>query len=391
MSLASFFSSQEIDLSFNQGCLSMTKGADGDYHLMCQYSNRWRDRDTWAHPKGGEILTREAHEKYMDWLNQNPNKAPELWSLHIPGTQRKNIAHWWGFDGNFSYAEFKLTPEEALAVKRFTMIYKAGLSHGFFVLKYSFDDGLIEEYITYEISILPIEMAANQWTSISLIQKELLQNMYLRDDQRAALVALHGEDFVKDLETKSQALGTMLDTVGIDSKALKTRVQETVDEKVGKTASKKKPAKAGKKEEAAAGEAAAEETTDEVVTVTALETIQQDIMGALQRLNETLGKEIKALKEVVDEQATEIEELQDRLGEVEEDDGDRIEAAAAAAPKSIFAAWMPGSVIGADETIVEGKERKRLTKGPKQAPVNKHMLSGMFQKGGGYDEDEDEE
>lgn len=371
MSVKSFFDNLQIDLGFDKGCVKMRKGPDGNYLLMCQYSNRWRDRDVYSFPqKGGEIITTAAHERYMRWLDENPNKAPELWSVHIPGTQRKNIAHWWGFDGNFAFAEFKLTNEEALGINRFVSIYKPGLSHGFFILKYNFDEGLIEEYITYEISILPVEMAANQWTNFELVQKELMTQMYLQPETRAALVALHGEDYVKDLELKSREFGEMLDKVGVDTKALTTSFQADVEERL----KKKKEVEEEKKEEPVS------------LTLSALETLQQEIMGAMQRLHETLSGDIKALKAFAEAQAVRIEQLETQVEEIEEDDEDKVAAKAAAAPKSIFAAWMPGSVIDKEETLVSNRDTK--VKGPKQAAAlnGNHMLAGMF--GGLRDEEE---
>jgi len=376
MSVGSFFSNLEIDLGFQKDCLSMRKAADGNYLLMCQYSNRWRDRDTFAHPKGGEIVTREAHERYMRWLDDNPNKAPELWSLHLPGTQRKNIAHWWGFDGNFAFAEFKLTPEEALGVKRFVSIYEPGLSHGFFVLKYDADEGLIQEYITYEISILPLEMAANQWTSFELIEKELTKHMYLSDAQRAALVAMHGEDYVKEFESKSRDFAEVLDRVGIDTKGLKSSVQSDVAERLAK---KEEVKEEPKTEAVATGN----------VTLAAFEALQNDLLGALQRLQETLGGDIKALKGLVEEQAERIDELEGTIEEIEVDDEDKVAQKASAAPRSIFANFMPASVIGQDDTELDTTDKKKL-KGPAEAKTRKqgsHMLAGIF--GGLNNEDEE--
>src|SRR5690606_7010366 len=101
-------------------------------------------------------------------------------------------------------------------------------------LKYDADEGLIQEYITYEISILPLEMAANQWTSFELIEKELTKHMYLSDAQRAALVAMHGEDYVKEFESKSRDFAEVLDRVGIDTKGLKSSVQSDVAERLAK-------------------------------------------------------------------------------------------------------------------------------------------------------------
>lgn len=139
--MANFFSflqnliekSDSDPLVFTKGCLSMRKGDDGDYYLMCQFSNRWRDRDAWSAPwKGGEIITSDAHREFMAYLDNNPELAPALWSYHVPGTARQRRAHWWDFDGDFSYMEFRLNEDEAKGVKRFVDIYEPGLSHGFF-------------------------------------------------------------------------------------------------------------------------------------------------------------------------------------------------------------------------------------------------------------------
>lgn len=84
---------------------------------------------------------------------------------------------------------------------------------------YDEEEALIKSYFSYEVSILPRGMAANQWTTFGLLEKEL-KDMKFSPEKRAGLVALHGEQYVSALEAKSGELAKMLDAVGIDSKQL---------------------------------------------------------------------------------------------------------------------------------------------------------------------------
>lgn len=338
------------DITFTKGCLSMRKGDGDSYYLMCQFSNRWRDRDAWSAPhKGGEIITSDAHREFMAYLDKTPDLAPALWSYHIPGTARGKRAHWWDFDGDFAYMEFELTREEAEGVKRFTELYEPGLSHGFFVMSYDVDQALIKSYLTYEVSILPREMAANQWTTFGLLE-EGAKDMKFSPEKRQGLVALHGEPYVRALEEKTVELAGMLDKVGIDTKGLGLIEDE--------------PAAPVAVPVAAPVAAPVDVKAD-----------QSDILAALTRLSEVLGGDIKAL-------SAQLSGLITRVEAIEKVDQEKVKAQVAAAPQSIFAQWMPVSVIGNVEAQLDGRSSLAKSGPEENLQGGNHMLAGMLPGGG---------
>lgn len=338
------------DFSFERSCLHMRKAATGgNYYLMAMFSNRYRDRDVHAAPhKGGEIVSDKAHKSYVSFLDQHPDLSPELWSLHIPGTARKNRAHWWDYDGAFVYAEFELMKEEAKGVADFVKLYEPGLSHGFYVFDYDVDNAVIEDYYSYEISILPLEMAANAWTTFDLIRKEFDMGKF-DPERRAALVVLHGEAYVAGLETKSDEIRQHLDQLEIDTKNLK-------------------------KEGAESPEAASDDVQEPNVDGEEVAT-EKTVLAALQTLHEAIGNDMKTLRD----------EILGRLEALEEGDEERVEAKALAMPKSLLLSWQPASVIGDEDTEVEYNSPLGRSR-PKQTSRNtNHVLAGMFDR-----EDDDE-
>ena len=82
------------DITFTKGCLSMRKGDGDSYYLMCQFSNRWRDRDAWSAPhKGGEIITSDAHHDCMAHLDKTPDRSPSRCVVDRPRTARRIALH----------------------------------------------------------------------------------------------------------------------------------------------------------------------------------------------------------------------------------------------------------------------------------------------------------
>lgn len=327
------------DYSFDSGPLVLRKSADNRYYLFCFYSNKYRDIDAGAAPhKGGEIISDAAHRDYMKWLDENPALAPELWSLHIPGTARTSRAHWWDYDGNFAMAEFQLTEDEAKGIALFAKSYTPGLSHGFEVLGYDPEGAVIEGYRTHEISILPLEWAANPWTTVEMIRKEL--DVKLSPEKRAALVLLHGEARVTELEAKGMNGQALLAALGIESK----EVDPPAD--VAET-----PA-------------------------TALPT-EEDFIAALKALNDAHNKDLEVL-------IARVGDLETRLAAFEDQNKSAI---AAAMPPSMLASWKPISIVGAEKATVKSGDKVRNAE-----PVthNGHTMAGfvnsLYRNGGENDE-----
>lgn len=339
------------DLTFSSGGLTLRKSADNRYFLLCSYSNKYRDIDSASAPhKGGEIISDAAHRKFMAYLDSHPDQAPELWSLHVPGTARERKAHWWDYDGTFSYVEFELTQKEATKIALFAKKYTPGLSHGFEVLQYDQDNAVIEEYITHEVSILPLEWAANPWTTIEMIKKEY--TMKFTPEKRAALVELHDEEFVTAAEANAKTREDLLEAVGLDKKNLSFVEDE-----------------------------AAENAAETTVTTSVSE---QDFIAALNAMNIVHNDDIKALNEAYTKQIGDltqrIEALEDRLGEYEDEE---TVAKAAALPPSVLATWRPQSAIGQMQARVAAGDSRGTRKGTPAGQKNGqehngHMLGGLI-------------
>lgn len=195
------------------GMMKVMKGKDGQYYAYGIVSNKFRDRDYAKHPKG-EIITESAHKEFVQFLDAHPEQAPELWSWHTPGTARKSRATWWEYSDGFLQMLWPLTEKEASA---FDDGEEIAMSHGFYTLKRNADKGLIEQYRSFEGSDLPLSVAANPYTALEVMQKEL-SDMFT-PEKRAYLVKRLGEDRVKELEGNTETMGKALETAGVEYKA----------------------------------------------------------------------------------------------------------------------------------------------------------------------------
>lgn len=187
------------------------KGLDGGARWLGVVSNNFRDLD-------GEIITEEAHKEFIAYLDKYPDKAPELWTWHTPGTARKSRADIWAYADGFLIMGGPLTPQEAKALEGLTLAIMPGMSHGFYRSKQGKE---IIRYRTFEVSVLPQDKAANPWTEFSLITQEV--GKMFEPEKRAVLVQAHGEQYVAQLEK----------SLGDASKALK---QHDIDFKAAGTA-----------------------------------------------------------------------------------------------------------------------------------------------------------
>ncbi len=172
------------------GAFRTFKDAQGNWRWMTLTSNMWRDRD-------GEIIPAAAHEENVAHA-ESTKDMPELRLWHVPGS-RVGVADWadfahgfllhsGGFDkGMKGVAESLAASEEPL-----------GVSHGFY---YEKDEGsdTYTSYRDFEVSVLPLEKAANPWTEFTADNTKEVA-MGLTDERRGFLVEHMGEDQVTALE-----------------------------------------------------------------------------------------------------------------------------------------------------------------------------------------------
>ncbi len=186
------------------------KDAAGDIRWVMWASNRWRDHDN-----PPEILTEKAHLDFVDYVDRTGD-YPEAWLWHTPGTR-------WGQADMVDYADGFLivsgTVDKGMEHVADSLAAGGdlGVSHGFQFTHSDKKRGIIGWYKSFEVSPLPIAVAANAWTAIDVIAKELLM---FSTQKRAFLVGHLGESTVAGLEGNTEAMKAALEAKGVEWKAL---------------------------------------------------------------------------------------------------------------------------------------------------------------------------
>lgn len=175
-------------------------------------SNKFRDRDN-----PPEIFAESAHKDYVQYLDEG-GQFPELWLWHEPGT-RWGEADWADYADGFLM--FSGTVDQGFedVAQSLSKQRGVGVSHGYHFLHSDEKNGIIGWYRTFEVSPLPIKAAANPWTGIAMLQKELSE-MALNKDKREGLVTMLGENAVSMFENLTKEKAAELRRQGIEFKGL---------------------------------------------------------------------------------------------------------------------------------------------------------------------------
>ena len=157
----------EASTAKERNAIVITKDAKGDWRWVGWVSNNFMDWD-------GDIISKEAHEEFVDWLDQHPEWAPAFLSWHTPKTIRKNRVDFWDFSNGFLIMSGKLEPPEAEGLFKAQKVTNLGMSHGTLVLSRDpTDQRVITKYRMYEASDLALENAANPFTTLEVCAKEV--------------------------------------------------------------------------------------------------------------------------------------------------------------------------------------------------------------------------
>lgn len=186
-----------------------TKDANGQLRWFAITSNNYRDSDN-----PPEIFEEKAHKEFVSYLD-NGGTMPELWYWHEPGL-KWGQSDWVDYVDGFLMFGGTVDPGFEAVAEKVAADPNLGISHGY---GYTYSDqknGIIGWYRTFEISPLPMSKAANKWTGIALIQKEVA--MEFSADKRPDAVAKYGEDFVKEMEGQRDDQAKHVADLKIESK-----------------------------------------------------------------------------------------------------------------------------------------------------------------------------
>lgn len=319
---------------------------EGGYRWLGWVSNKFIDRE-------GEILTEDAHKDYVAWLDAHPKAAPELWTYHIPGTGRKNRADFWAYLNGFLLLGGKLTEQEA---KAFESCDELGMSHGFYVLDKQ--GNLINQYRTFEATVLPYQAAANLWTKFTTKDLEIMAQKGMSQAQRELAIQLHGEDFVSALESDTNKMNTALNEAGVQSKENQIPEDAELVEEVS---------------------AEGVEIAENPEAFNADDLVKQFTEAVTKQLNpEGLQAAIKAIHDQGENNATAIANITKRLEALEKSDDEKL----AKELSPVIANgidWMGGfRASQSKETVVTADEKEKF----EEAKPNESWVSEAFNLGG---------
>lgn len=155
-----------IEVSKEKSALIIEKDKSGAWRWIGKPTNNFRD---WQ----GDILEKSGHQKYLTWLDANPDMAPVFVSWHTPGTRRESKVDFWMEQDGAVIMSGKLTEEEAARLFTVQKEIDLGMSLQAFGMRRGADKSVVTDYWCYEVSDLPRDAAANPFTMLETMTKEV--------------------------------------------------------------------------------------------------------------------------------------------------------------------------------------------------------------------------
>lgn len=250
--LTALYHSEGMPLPGKNRSKSVFYRAGSELWFLGIYSNNFEDREA-------ETFTQEAHDEYAAWI-KSTGIHPPITVMHQPQYEDAvHIAHYLSlvrgvispeeFSQNLKalYGPYAIAETTAvIPVDGFNLVVGKvydnkrevverlmgrstgwGMSHGFIVVQS--DDKTITKYRTFEFSILPEELAANQVTAIGFVEKDITMEADLKGiSQEDRLLLRDLFDDTVDPDKLEQAIKVAKNVLSgfLGSKLLK---EETVD------------------------------------------------------------------------------------------------------------------------------------------------------------------
>lgn len=215
--------------------VSFKEDAQGNMWFIGLYSNKFMDRHR-------EILSEEAHLKYIDWVTKTgvkpqvilmhqPRHVPGFWS-QVMLAYEKNYISTDVFNAVLEdfYKDYSIAQTEKLFYSNgfvgvVAKVYEdkkewvnnlnkypetLGMSHGFVPVK--IDGNIYNEYRSFEFSVLPLKKAANLWTTVQIMEEKVM------DQETQEFLDEIQDGTAKEIEEQTQSLETSLESAGVEYK-----------------------------------------------------------------------------------------------------------------------------------------------------------------------------
>jgi len=318
--------------------IQLMKAENGANLLFGTFSNNRIDRE-------GQILTDAAHKEFIEFLNEHPERAPTLLFWHIDGTDlSQSKAKMWFYKAGFLSMVWEVSDKSAEFITNFDNLFNAGMSHGFNVLQFD-DDGDIEQYRTFEASILPLDKAANLYTNIEVLEKE--QKRMTPEQMKVAMQTFGSKAamaIAQELQESEQA-ANVLDDANVAKKDF--------DEEI--------------------------ETTEEPQTEAEIVASEAETVAALTALDSKLENVLSSQQEQIDNLADQLATLSKQFTGHKNNGRSRVTLASLAKHfQSKTAIGGDAGVVASDDELVNDKPKHK-----ENTQANRHPLSGLWSTTGG--------
>lgn len=197
-----------LDEDVETGSFRVFKDRDGDLRWFGVHSNNYKDRT-------GEIFAAESHKEYADWAMSDEGKLPTLRMWHIPVDI--GDADFVGFDGTSMMSSGTFRPEWKSVAKSLSDPNgePLGMSHGFQYRPQDLAGGVYSRYRSFEVSVLPVEAAANEFTAYFAKEAPMLS-----PQATEFLASKGGDSLVAAAESVTEQIKLVATEKGIEYKAL---------------------------------------------------------------------------------------------------------------------------------------------------------------------------
>jgi len=157
---------KRMGIEMEKSTIMIEKDAKGDWRWIGSPTNNFIDRQ-------GDVLAKSAHKKYVAWLDANPDMAPVFICWHIAGTEREHPVDFWMEKEGAVIMSGILTEDEVRGLFSVQKEKDLGMSFQGVGLRLDKDPRVITDYWMYEVSDLPLDRAANPFTNLETMTKEV--------------------------------------------------------------------------------------------------------------------------------------------------------------------------------------------------------------------------
>jgi hypothetical protein len=198
----------------DRNAILVEKDGHGEWRWVGWVTNNFIDWD-------GDIFCEAAHKEYVEWWEKNKDMSPVFVTWHTPGTARAEPADFMTYEHGFLIMSGKLSGPEAITLLKARQNFDLGMSHGTLIFERDAEDPrVVTKYRMYEVSDLPLDNAANPFTDLETVTKEV--GMKSKLDYFTAIMG--SEEKAKAFLEKTGMKEKELLNVGVTSKEAETPV-----------------------------------------------------------------------------------------------------------------------------------------------------------------------